>query len=153
MPTIQQARRCAIAAVFLSLAVGVMPWSVGCAPKPAAKPGLTVTGKIIRDGQPLPLDPARAAAAADYVQLSFQKLGENDAVTFMNSTAVTNIEGVFTIKSLEPGTYRICVEHMTEGNDALGGRFATKSPIKIDIESDLADLVIDLAEYAKPKKK
>ena len=146
-------RRSAAALCFVTVGCCLVIASGGCAAKPKAKPGLTVTGKIVKDGQPLPLDPARAAAAADYVQLSFQRLGENDAITFMNSTVVTNVEGIFTIKSLEPGTYRICVEHMTEGNDALAGRFATKSPIKIDIESDLADLVIDLAEYAKPKKK
>lgn len=153
MSRTMQTRRSAVVFVLATVGGCLVIGSGGCAAKPQAKPGLTVTGKIVKEGQPLPLDPARAAVAADYVQLSFQRLGENDTVAFMNSTVVTNVEGVFTIKSLEPGTYRICVEHMTEGNDALGGRFATKSPIRIDIESDLADLVIDLADYAKPKKK
>lgn len=133
--------------------VGSLCWSTGstgCGFRPTPKPGLKVSGTILRDGQPLPLDPARVAAAADYVQVTFQRLDEKNTVVFSDST-MTNPEGGFSIKGLEPGTYRICVEQMTGGSDKLGGRFTTKSPIKREIEADTTDLTIELADFLKKK--
>ena len=94
-------RRSAASLCFVTIGCCLVIASGGCAAKPKAKPGLTVTGKIVKEGQPLPLDPARAAVAADYVQLSFQRLGENDAITFMNSTVVTNTAATWLEVSVE----------------------------------------------------
>jgi hypothetical protein len=116
-------------------------------PKP---PGLTVSGRVLRDGQPLPLDPVLANAKAALVRLTFYRF---DGDKLLGSSSVEiGPDGTFTIPRLKPGTYKIGVEHMNGGPDLLKGAFLDmNTPIKLDLSADKTGFDIDLANYANRK--
>ena len=134
-------------AVLLAAAV-LLAGIGGCSPP--MPPGLTVSGRVLRDGQPLPLDPALAAAKVASVRLTFYRF-EGDSM--LGSTAVDiGPDGTFTVPRLKPGTYKIGVEHFNGGNDLLKGAFLDgNTPIRIDLTADKTGFDIELADYAARK--
>lgn len=136
---------------MLLLAAGVVPAAEGCA-KPAPK-GFTVAGRVVSQGEPLPLDPALANAAAAYVRVGFVRLGEDGKSVLSSSSVPAAVDGSFTVSRLAAGRYRVTVEHFNGGsNDLLKGRFLDmNSPIELDVSSDVPSLQVDLAEFAKTK--
>jgi len=121
-----------------------------CAPpKP---PGLTVSGRVLREGSPLPLDPALAAAHVARVALTFYRY-EGDSVVGSSSIDI-GPEGTFAVPRLKPGKYKIGVEHFNGGTDLLKGAFLdTNTPIELDLSADKTGFDIDLANYATRKRK
>jgi hypothetical protein len=116
-------------------------------PKP---PGLTVSGRVLRDGQPLPLDPALANAKVALVRLTFYRF-DGDSMLGSQSVEI-GPDGTFTVPRLKPGTYKIGVEHFNGGNDLLKGAFLDmNTPIKLDLTADKTGFDIDLASYAARK--
>jgi len=116
-------------------------------PKPL---GLTVSGRVLRDGQPLPLDPALAQAKAASVRLTFYRF--EDKSMLGSSTVEIGPEGTFTLPRLKPGKYKIGVEHFNGGNDLLKGAFLdTNTPIELDLSADKTVFDIDLANYTARK--
>ncbi|NCY03933.1 MAG: carboxypeptidase regulatory-like domain-containing protein [Planctomycetia bacterium] len=114
-------------------------------PKP---PGITVTGRVLRDGQPLPLDPLLAKGAAAYVRLTFFRY-EGDSMVGSNSVDI-GPEGTFTLTRLKPGKYKIGVEHYNGGNDLLKSAFTdVNTPITLDLDADKPAFDIDLSQYAR----
>jgi hypothetical protein len=117
---------------------------------PAKSPGLTVSGRVLRDGQPLPLDPVLAKAKAATVRLTFYRF-EGDSMSGSSAVEV-GPEGTFTVSRLKPGSYKIGVEHFNGGSDLLKGAFLDMStPIKLDLSADKTGFDIDLADYATRK--
>lgn len=126
---------------------------VGCAkPKPA---GFTVTGRVTKGGEPLPLDPALAKAAAAYVRVGFVRVGDDGATVLSSNSALVAPDGTFAVPRLPAGRYRVTVEHFNGGaDDLLKGRFLdTNTPIELQVSADVASFDVDLAAAAKEKRK
>lgn len=149
MPMISLARAALLR--MLLLAACVAPAAGGCA-KPAPK-GFTVSGRVVSNGEPLPLDPVLAQAMAAYVRVGFIHLGDDGKAVLSSNSVPAAADGSFTVPRLAAGHYRVTVEHFNGGaNDLLKGRFLDmNSPIEVDVSGDLPALQIDLAEYAKAK--
>jgi len=113
---------------------------------PAKSPGLTVSGRVLRDGQPLPLDPVLAKAKAAVVRLVFYRF-EGNSMSGSSSVEV-GPDGTFKVSRLKPGSYKVGVEHFNGGSDLLKGAFLdTNTPIKLDLSADKTGFDIDLADY------
>lgn len=103
-----------------------------------------VSGKVVRGGNPLPLDPAQAAAKAAFVLVKFVR-----AKGDYSQSAFANPDGTFTT-SLPPGKYDVQITHMGPGGDQLKGKFNDrKGPAKIqtEITGEKSDLVFELDSY------
>lgn len=137
-------RRAVVLIVMLAV-VGLVPVIAGCAGR-AAPDGVPVRGRVVRDGQPLPLDERLAAAAAAYVRVGFQRLEADGGLG--NGTAVLAApDGTFAVPALPPGRYRVSVEHCDgHTNDLLGGRFdSDRSALEIEVgDTPITDHVIDV---------
>lgn len=117
----------------------------GCAaPTSKKEPEVKVSGKVVRGGQALPLDPAQAASKAAFVMVKFIR-GEGD----YSNTAFCNLDGTFTT-TLPKGKYGVQVTHMGPGGDQLQGKFSNrkeKAKIEKEISGETADFVIELNDY------
>ena len=117
----------------------------GCA-KPTSKTQaeVKVSGKVVRGGSPLPLDPAQAAAKAAFVLVKFVR----DKGDYSQS-AFANPDGTFTT-TLPVGKYGVQITHMGPGGDQLKGKFADRkgtAKIQTEITGEKSDLVIELDDY------
>lgn len=133
---------------FLVVAALLLPAALllgGCKPVGSKKePELKVSGKVVRGGNPLPLDPAQAAAKAAFVMVKFVR----DQGDYSNS-AFCNTDGTFTV-TLPKGKYGVQITHMGQGGDQLQGKFSdrkAKARIEKEITGDTADYVIELNDY------
>ena len=140
-------RRTALMALSLLL-VGTTALT-GCGPRSyKTEPEFKISGKILRGGNPLPLDPVMAAAKAASVNVKFVRTDGSGGADFSNS-AFADESGAFTIK-LPKGKYRVSIVHMNgrQPGDNLQGKFGDrKSKIEQDVTGDIADLVIELDNY------
>lgn len=140
-------RRTALMA-FSLLLVGTTALT-GCGPRSyKTEPEFKISGKILRGGNPLPLDPVMAAAKAASVNVKFVRTDGSGGADFSNS-AFADESGAFTIK-LPKGKYRVSIVHMNgrQPGDNLQGKFGDrKSKIEQDVTGDIADLVIELDNY------
>jgi len=135
-----------VAAVLLLPLVGILQ---GCAPPGSnTEKQFQVNGKVVRGGNPLPLDPAQAAAKAAFVRLEFVR-DKGDA----KNSAFANPDGTFSVK-LPKGKYGIQIVHMGAGGDQLQGKFNNqndrkggKAKIEKEVSGDVADMVIELDDY------
>lgn len=143
-----------VAQAVICLAASGVVWGLsGCKPVEKGPPTFTVSGRVTKGGEPLPLDEAMARAAAASVRLTFYMFDDNNMLVSSNSTQ-TQIDGTFTIGRLPPGRYRVGIEHYNgPPNDLLRGRFGERSPIDIDVQADVPDFVIELDDYANRKGK
>lgn len=129
----------------MSLLVPIALSSAGCA-KPTSKTEaeVKVSGKVVRGGNPLPLDPAQAAAKAAFVLVKFVR----DKGDYSQS-AFANPDGTFTT-TLPPGKYGVQITHMGAGGDQLKGKFNDrkgKAKIETEITGEKSDLVFELDNY------
>ena len=109
-----------------------------------------VSGKILRGGNPLPLDPVMAKAKAAMVNIKFVRVDGSGGADFSN-TAFADESGAFST-TIPKGKYRISVVHMNgrQPGDNLQGKFGERqSKIEKEIAGDTPDLVIELNDYAK----
>jgi hypothetical protein len=110
------------------------------------EPEFKISGKILRGGNPLPLDPVMAAAKAASVNIKFIRTDGSDGANFSES-AFADETGAFSVK-LPKGKYRISVIHMNGRGDGLQGKFGDrKSTIEKEISGEMPDLVVELDEY------
>ena len=133
---------------LLVVAALVLPAALllgGCQPAGSKKePELKVSGKVVRGGNPLPLDPAQAASKAAFVMVKFVR----DQGDYSNS-AFCNTDGTFSI-TLPKGKYGVQITHMGPGGDQLKGKFAdrkAKALIEKEIAGETPDFVIELDNY------
>lgn len=131
---------CALVAICVAM--------IGCPGGAGEEPRVTVKGTVTRDGQPLPLDPAMAAAKAARVEVGFlRETGGEDQSDF-GATVDAEPDGSFEIE-VPPGKYRIGVRYFDgqSQGDALQGKFDERnSPIIREITSETTDLKIELAD-------
>lgn len=129
----------------LAILVPLALLSAGCA-KPTSKTEaeFKVSGKVVRGGNALPLDPAQAAAKAAFVLVKFvRERGD------YSQSAFANTDGTFST-TLPKGTYGVQITHMGPGGDQLKGKFSDRkgpAKIKVEISGDKPDFVIDLDTY------
>ena len=110
------------------------------------EPEFQISGKILRGGNPLPLDPVMAAAAAASVTIKFIRSDGSDGANF-SETVFADETGAFSVK-LPKGKYRVSVIHMNGRGDGLQGKFGDrKSKIEKEISGEMSDLVLELDEY------
>lgn len=129
------ARRRCLVILHLLLALVMVCFLPACSRK-AGLGGVSVSGQVLKNGEPLPLDERLAAASAAYVQLGFQQLGANGgAEGGGGTTVIASPDGTFTARGLAPGRYRVSVQHNDgKTEDALRGRFGpTNSPLEIEV--------------------
>lgn len=133
---------------FVAFVAVVLPAAVllaGCAQPTSKKaPEVKVSGKVVRGGNPLPLDPAQAASKAAFVMIKFVS-AQGD----YSNSAFANVDGTFST-SLPKGKYGVQITHMGPGGDQLKGKFAdrkAKALIEKEISGDTADFVIELNDY------
>lgn len=123
--------------------------ATGCGPKSnKTEPEFKISGKILRGGNPLPLDPVMAAAKAASVTVKFVRVDGKGGADFSNS-AFADESGAFTT-TLPKGKYSVSVVHMNgrQPGDNLQGKFGErKTKIEKDISGDMPDLVIELDDY------
>lgn len=96
-----------------------------------------MSGRVVRKGEPLPLDERLAAAKAAYVQVGFDQLTSDGNSTGFGARAIAEPDGTFQVRSLPPGRYRVSVQYNDGKNDdALRGRFGTSnSPLTLEVGS------------------
>ncbi len=121
----------------------------GCA-KGGSKtePEFTISGKILRGGNPLLLDPVMAKAKAAMVSVKFIRIDGSGGADFSN-TAFADESGAFRIK-VPKGKYRVAVTHINgrqPGDNLQGAYGERKSKIEQDVSGDAADLVIELDSF------
>ena len=121
----------------------------GCGRKSyKTEPEFKISGKILRGGNPLPLDPVMAAAKAASVNIKFIRTDGSDGAN-LSESAFADETGAFTIK-LPKGKYRVSVVHMNgrQPGDNLQGKFSDrKSKIEQEVTGDTSDLVIELDSH------
>ncbi len=111
------------------------------------EPEFKVSGKILRGGNPLPLDPVMAKAKAAMVNVKFIRTDGSSAD--FSQTAFADEAGAFST-TIPKGKYRVSVVHMNgrQPGDNLQGKFGERqSKIEKEITGDTADLVIELNDY------
>ena len=142
-----RSRRTVLLSVCLSL-VGISALT-GCGPTSyKTEPEFKISGKILRGGNPLPLDPVMAAAKAASVNVKFVRTDASGGADYSES-AFADESGAFNVK-LPKGKYRVSVVHMNgrQPGDNLQGKYGDrKSKIEKEISSDMPDLVIELDDY------
>ena len=112
------------------------------------EPEFKISGKILRGGKPLPLDPVMAAAAAASVTIKFVRNDGSDGANFSES-AFADETGAFSVK-LPKGKYRVSIVHTNgrQPGDNLQGKFSDrKSKIEKEISGEMPELVIELDDY------
>ena len=112
------------------------------------EPEFKISGKILRGGNPLPLDPVMAAAKAASVNVKFIRSDGGDGANHSES-AFADESGAFSVK-LPKGKYRISIVHMNgrQPGDNLQGKYGDrKSKIEKEISGEMPDLVIELDDY------
>ncbi len=112
------------------------------------EPEFKISGKILRGGNPLPLDPVMAAAKAASVNVKFVRTDGSDGANFSES-AFADESGAFSVK-LPNGKYRVSIVHMNgrQPGDNLQGKYGErKSKIEKEISGEMPDLVIELDDY------
>jgi len=138
-----------VCAVVVAAVCGVS----GCAkPKP---PGFTVSGRVTKGGEPLPLDPVLAKGAAAFVRVGFIRVGDDGTSVLSSNSCIAAADGTFAVPRLPAGRYRVTVEHYNGGaDDMLKGRFLDmNTPIELDVSADVPSFDVDLAAAAKAKRK
>ena len=140
-------RRMALVPLCLLLAAATA--LIGCGPRSyKTEPEFKISGKILRGGNPLPLDPVMAAAKAASVNIKFVRADGSGGADHSES-AFADESGAFTIK-LPKGKYRVSVAHMNgrQPGDNLQGKFGErKSKIEKEISGEMPELVIELDDY------
>jgi len=112
------------------------------------EPEFQISGKILRGGNPLPLDPVMAAAKAASVTIKFIRSDGSDGANYSES-AFADESGAFSVK-LPKGKYQVSIVHMNgrQPGDNLQGKFGDrKSTIEKEISGEMPDLVIELDDY------
>jgi hypothetical protein len=106
---------------------------------------LNVTGKVIKGGAPL------TVPEDQYVRVTFFPVTADGGSPKNTYAANYNrTSGTFTAvggdgKGIPPGKYRVAIEHVKNGGDALKGAFdGDRSPFVFDIDRQSRSLVIDL---------
>ena len=114
---------------------------------------VAIGGRIVKGGQPLPLDPNLAQSGAASVQVGFFQLV--DGGFGGSQSVVIGPDGTFKTFLPGPGRYRVAIEHYNGGaDDLLRGRFSgEKSPIEIDVADKPPEIVIELDDFSKKKAK
>jgi hypothetical protein len=106
---------------------------------------LNVTGKIVRSGTPL------TVPDEEYVRVTFFPMTDDGSPP--KNTYAANYErsnGTFRAiggdgKGIPHGKYRVAVEHIKDGGDALKGAYdGDRSPLIFQIDRSAKPLVIDL---------
>ena len=135
-----------VAVVCLLAGAVVLP---GCGKGGSKKePEFKVSGKVLRGGNPLPLDPVMAKAKAAMVSVKFIRVDGSDGANFSN-TAFADESGAFST-TIPKGKYRVSVAHINgrQPGDNLKGQVSERqSKIEKEIGGDTPDLVIELDEY------
>ena len=112
------------------------------------EPEFKVSGKVLRGGNPLPLDPVMAKAKAAMVNIKFIRIDGSGGADFSN-TAFADESGAFST-TIPKGKYRVGVVHINgrQPGDLLQGKFSERqSKIEKEIAGDTTDFVIDLDDY------
>jgi hypothetical protein len=138
----EDSRRRALVGIALLLGLAS---TFGCG-EGRAGGGASVRGRVVRDGEPLPLDERLAGAGAAYVQVGFQRIEGADRFGDA-TTLIAAPDGTFVVPGLLPGRYRVTVEYFNgEPNDLLSGRFGTaNSPLTFEMgDSAVENHVIDV---------
>jgi hypothetical protein len=140
--------RCRFLFAIVCLLAGavVLPGCGGGGSK--TEPEYKVTGKVLRGGNPLPLDPVMAKAKAAMVTVKFIRVDGGGGADFSN-TAFADESGSFST-TIPKGKYRVSVAHINgrQPGDNLKGQFSERqSKIEKEIAGDTPDLVIELDEY------
>lgn len=138
-------RRMALVPLCLLLAAATA--LIGCGPRSyKTEPEFKISGKILRGGNPLPLDPVMAAAKAASVNIKFVRTDGSGGADHSES-AFADESGAFTTK-LPKGKYRVSIVHMNGRGDGLQGKFGErKSTIEKEISGEMPELVIELDDY------
>jgi hypothetical protein len=131
-----------LAAVTVALVV-----SLGCSPKPKEQPKVAISGTIVSDGKPLPLDSAGFAAKISKVELKFFRSAKEGGGADFSETAFAGPDGKFQVR-LPVGTYRVAVAHYDKGQkELLNGKFdQQKTKLKCEVTDATKELSIDLAK-------
>ena len=106
---------------------------------------LNITGKVLKNGAPL------RVPEEEYVRITFFPVTA-DSSPPKNTYAADYDRGSGTFratggdgKGVPPGKYRVAVEHVKNGGDALKGAYdGDRSPILVDVDRQTRPLVIDL---------
>lgn len=106
---------------------------------------LNVSGKVLKSGSPL------TVPEEEYVRVTFFPITADGGPPKNTYAADYNrTSGTFRAvggdgKGVPPGKYRVAVEHVKKGGDALKGAYdGDRSPIVVDIDRKTKPLVIDL---------
>jgi hypothetical protein len=125
-------RRIGFAVISLSLSL----LAAGC------QPGSTkVTGKVVRDGQPIPVSPTGVIQVTLIPDVA-------PGTPYTPVIARCEPDGSFVLLEVKPGKYKIAVEQLDPSpqTDKLGGAFGKeKTPIVRDIDGK-KPIEIDLAK-------
>lgn len=110
--------------------------TVGCEPSPK-----TVTGKVLRDGKPIPVSATGVIQVTLYPDVA-------PGTPFTPFIGRCDANGNFEVFDVKPGKYKIAVEQLDPDpqTDKLGGAFGKdKTPIVRDIDGK-KPIEIDLAK-------
>jgi hypothetical protein len=106
---------------------------------------LNVTGKVVRGGAPLKVP------EEEYVRVTFFPVTTDGGPPKNTYAASFNrADGTFRAlggdgHGIPPGKYRVAVEHVKKGGDALKGAYdGDRSPLVFEIDRSTKPLVIDL---------
>jgi hypothetical protein len=106
---------------------------------------LNVTGKVVRGGAPLKVP------EEEYVRVTFFPVTTDGGPPKNTYAASFNrADGTFRAlggdgHGIPPGKYRLAVEHVKKGGDALKGAYdGDRSPLVFEIDRSTKPLVIDL---------
>jgi hypothetical protein len=102
---------------------------------------VTVTGSVVRNGQPLPL------SKTGIVQITLMPDVPEDQ-PYTNFLGEADKTGKFEIPDVPPGKYKIGIEHLDPSpqTDKLGGAFRTENPKVIRDIDGTAPLTLDLSK-------
>jgi hypothetical protein len=106
---------------------------------------LNAKGRLLKGGAPF------TVSAPEFVRVTFFPVSaEGGPPQNTYIAAFDPAEGTFRAvgpdgNGIPPGKYRIAIEHSRKRKDALNGAFdGNRSPFVFDIDSDSAEIVIDL---------
>jgi len=106
---------------------------------------LNVTGKVVKSGAPLKVP------EEEYVRVTFFPVTTDGGPPKNTYAADFNrADGTFRAvggdgHGIPPGKYRVAVEHVKKGGDALKGAYdGDRSPLVFDIDRKTGPLVLDL---------
>lgn len=99
--------------------------------------GVVVRGRIVQNGEPLPLD--RPDVGLGVVELKLIPQGANDPMDFASARGDGKFEFIGEGQGVKPGTYRLAVLHYKSGpgTDELQGKLdETNTQITLTVPAD-----------------